>query len=232
MTYSIIARCPRTGQLGAAGTTSDIGLGARVPWLSAGVGAVVTQHRTDPRLGPRMLETLAKGGSAADAVVDAVQSTPHARWRQLAAIGAKGAPAAFSGDLVDREFFAEIVAEDHVVVGNVLTSPAVGEAISAAFVANPEEALGERLVRALEAGLTAGGEQWPLRSAYVKVVETEVFPLVDVRVDEHAEPLTELRRLWELYRPWAREFMVRALDPDHADGVPEGASTTRPEVAK
>jgi uncharacterized Ntn-hydrolase superfamily protein len=229
MTYSIIARCVRTGQLGAAGTTSDIGLGARVPWLMAGVGAVVTQHRTDPRLGPRMLKTLSQGGTAADAVVDAVESTPHARWRQLAAIGSQGAPAAFSGDLVDREYFAEIADEDHVVVGNVLASPAVGEAISAAFLASAGNPLAERLMVALEAGLAAGGEQWPLRSAYLKVVETEVFPLIDVRVDEHAEPLTELRRLWELYQPWAREFIVRALDPDRADGVPQGAGTTRPE---
>jgi uncharacterized Ntn-hydrolase superfamily protein len=221
MTLSIVARCGRTGQLGAAGTTSDVGVGARVPWLRAGIGAVVTQHRTDPRLGPRMLAAMAAGADAATAVADAVRSTPHARWRQLAAVGVAGRPAAFSGDLVDRRYSAELIADLHVVVGNVLVDPRVGDAVSAAFGRAGSQPLAERLVLALEAGLAAGGEQWPLRSAYLTVVDTEEFPYVDLRVDEHALPLTELRRLWSTYRPWAREFVVRALDPDHAAGIPE-----------
>lgn len=214
MTYSIVARCARTGQLGAAGTTSDIAIGARVPWLAAGVGAVVTQHRTDPRLGPHLLASLAAGADAEAAIEAAVASTPDARWRQLAAVPAAGPGAAFSGGLVDRAFFAEIVAADHIVVGNVLADPEVGQAVSREFTACADQPLAERMVRALQSGLEAGGEQWPLRSAYLKVVAVESFPLVDLRVDEHDRPLAELRRLWDLYRPLTDQFVARALTPD------------------
>jgi uncharacterized Ntn-hydrolase superfamily protein len=220
VTYSIVARCARTGQLGAAGTTSDIGLGARVPWLAAGVGAVVTQHRTDPRLGPRMLASLAAGADAATAITDAVSTTPYAHWRQLAAIGADGPPAAYSGELVDPLHAAHLLGADHAVVGNGLAGPHVGAAIATAFGADPDLPLAERLVRALEAGLAAGGERWPLRSAYLTVVDREVFPLVGLRVDEHDAPVDELRRIWTVYRPWVNEFVVRALDPDQAAGIP------------
>ena len=87
MTYSVVARCERTGQLGVATATSDVAVGARVPWLRTGVGAVVTQHRTDPRLGPRMLDLMARGATAAEAVDGVRHSSVHADWRQLAAIG-------------------------------------------------------------------------------------------------------------------------------------------------
>jgi uncharacterized Ntn-hydrolase superfamily protein len=231
VTYSIVARCARTGQLGAAGTTSDLGLGARVPWLAAGVGAVVTQHRTDPRLGPLMLAALASGASA-EAAVQAAAATEHARWRQLAAIGRTAPPAAFSGELVDPRHATQLLGADYAVVGNGLAGPEVGPAIGDAFAAQVELPLAERLLRALQAGLDAGGELWPLRSAYLSVVDTEVFPLVGLRVDEHAAPLTELRRLWTLYRPWVNEFVVRAIDPDRAAGIPEELAEEPAAVAE
>jgi len=214
MTFSIVARCGRTGQLGAACTTSDVAIGARVPWARAGIGAAVTQHRTDPRLGPRLLSLLASGADAAGAVAGAVASTPHAQWRQLAVIAPEGPPSAWSGELVDKRHAAEIAGTDHAVVGNLLAGPGVGAAVSAAFEAgDPAAGLAERLVAALEAGLAAGGERRALRSAALLVVAGQPFPLVDLRADEHAEPVAELRRLWDLYRPLTAEFVTRALDP-------------------
>src|SRR5882672_3537988 len=179
-TSGTCGRCERTGQLGAACTTSDLAIGARVPWARAGVGAVVTQHRTDPRLGPRLLELLASGCDAAGALAGTVASTSHARWRQLAVIGRAGPPSAWSGALVEPGGAAEIVNDDHAVVGNVLVGPAVGDAVSAGFCRSPGE-LAERLVAALEAGAAAGGERYPLRSAALLVVADQPFPLVDLR---------------------------------------------------
>jgi uncharacterized Ntn-hydrolase superfamily protein len=177
------------------------------------VGAAVTQHRTDPRLGPRLLELLASGCDAAGAVAGAVASTPHALWRQLAVIGRAGPPAAYSGALVEPGAAAEIVNDDHAVVGNVLAVPAVGDAVSAGFARSPGE-LAERLVAALEAGVAAGGERYPLCSAALLVVADQPFPLVDLRVDAHADPVAELRRLWDRYRPHVEDFVTRALDPE------------------
>ncbi|MDX6742305.1 DUF1028 domain-containing protein [Actinocorallia sp. A-T 12471] len=225
MTYSIIARCGRTGLLGVATATSDMAVGARVPWVRSGTGAVVTQHRTDPRLGPRMLDILDAGATAEDAVRATVGSTPDADWRQLAAIGARGPAAAYTGARIDASAATTVLADDHAVVGNILAAPGVGPAVSAAFRADPSAELAERLVSALEAGLEAGGETDPLRSAALLVHGAQRFPLVDLRVDDHAEPLTELRRLWELYAPSAGEYVRRALHPDDATGrapVPEG----------
>ncbi|MDT5363987.1 MAG: hypothetical protein QOC69_5749 [Mycobacterium sp.] len=218
MTFSIIGRCGRTGQLGIATTTSDIAIGSRVPWIRARVGAVVTQHRTDPRLGPRMLELMALGASAQESVDGTRSSTVHAQWRQLAAIGTTGPAYVWTGDRADRTGLAEIAACDHAVAGNVLATPAVGPAVSEAFTASPDNALSRRLLEALEAGLSAGGEGNPLRSAALLVYAENPFPFIDLRVDEHNRPLTELRRLHELYEPAAHEYRSRALNPDAASG--------------
>ncbi|GAB2843228.1 DUF1028 domain-containing protein [Actinocorallia aurea] len=219
MTYSIIARCARTGLLGVATATSDMAVGARVPWVRSGVGATVTQHRTDPRLGPRMLDVLAAGATAEDAVRATVGSTPHADWRQLAAIGAAGPAAAFTGSRIDTSAATTVLADDHAVVGNILATPDVGPAVSVAFLADPSADLAARLVAALEAGLAAGGENDPLRSAALVVHGEQPFPLVDLRVDDHTAPLAELRRLWEMYGPSVGEYVNRALFPDGATGL-------------
>ena len=104
MTFSLVARCPRTGQLGAAVATADIAVGARVPHAGAGVGAVLTQHRTDPRLGPRGLELLRSGCDALATVAALVASTASADWRQLAAVDAAGAPPPSPATRVEQPF--------------------------------------------------------------------------------------------------------------------------------
>ncbi|AQT80660.1 hypothetical protein B1R94_17445 [Mycolicibacterium litorale] len=218
MTFSIIGRCERTGQLGVATTTSDIAIGSRVPWVRPRVGAVVTQHRTDPRLGARMLDLMALGATAQESVEGARSSTIHAPWRQLAAIGATGPAYVWTGERADRSGLAEIAAGDHAVAGNILATTTVGPAISAAFAASPDSALSRRLLAALEAGLGAGGEENPLRSAALLVYAENPFPFIDLRVDDHKQPLVELRRLHQLYEPAAHEYLSRALDPDAASG--------------
>jgi uncharacterized Ntn-hydrolase superfamily protein len=213
MTFSLVGRCPRSGQIGIAVATSSIAVGARCSYCAAGVGAVLTQHRTDPRLGPRGLALLRSGCPAQETLDALVASTPHAQWRQLAVLDAGGNTAAYSGTRVKPEMSAA-PAQDACAIGNILSSVLVPPAMLRAFQVDPSAPLAERLLRALEEGLAAGGEPVPVRSAHLLVVERESFPLIDLRVDWHDTPIAELRMLWELYAPQSNDYLVRALDPD------------------
>jgi uncharacterized Ntn-hydrolase superfamily protein len=213
MTFSLVGRCPRSGQIGIAVATSSIAVGARCSYGAAGVGAVLTQHRTDPRLGPRGIALLRSGCSAQETLDALVASTPHAQWRQLAVLDAGGNTAAYSGTRVKPEMSAA-PAQDACAIGNILSSALVPPAMLRAFQAEPSAPLAERLLRALEEGLAAGGEPVPVRSAHLLVMERESFPLIDLRVDWHDTPIAELRMLWQLYAPQSHDYLVRALDPD------------------
>jgi len=214
MTFSILGHCPNTGQFGAAAATSNMAVGARVAHCAAGIGAVVTQHRTDPRLGPRGLALLRSGCSAQETVDALVASTPHAQWRQLGVVDSAGRSAAFSGTRTRPEM-SEAAAESACAIGNLLANARVPAAMLRRFQAEPTVPLAERLMRALEEGLAAGGEQGPVRSAHLLVVDTESFPLVDLRVDWHDQPIGELRALWNRYAPDMGTYVLRALDPDN-----------------
>ena len=215
MTFSIAGRCARTGMLGAVVTTSSMAVGGRCAYARPRIGAVLTQHRTDPRLGPKMLEGL-QSGAAPDAVLRALEAgDPTLRWRQLAAIAADGKAAFFNGSKI-TSIAKGRVGRDCVAIGNILRTTDVVDAMVESFEANEAETLAERLVRAIEAGLAAGGELRQVKSAGLLVVHRESFPYVDLRVDLSAQPLTELRFLWELYRPEAETYVVRAVDPDNA----------------
>jgi len=215
MTFSIAGRCARTGMLGAVVTTSSMAVGGRCAYARPRIGAVLTQHRTDPRLGPKMLDGL-QSGAAPDAVLAALEAgDPNLRWRQLAAIAADGKAAFFNGSRI-TSIAKGRVGRDCVAIGNILRTVDVVDAMVESFEANEAETLAERLVRAIEAGLAAGGELRQVKSAGLLVVHRESFPYVDLRVDLSAQPLTELRFLWELYRPEAETYVVRAVDPDQA----------------
>ncbi len=222
MTFALAARCAETGAFGACAATADLAVGARVGHVEAGVGAVLTQHRTDPRLGPRGLALLRAGCDARETVAALVASTPVARWRQLAVVDASGASAAYSGSEV-----VTTSAEEHgpgcVAIGNMLASPGVAAAMLTAFAADATAPLAERLVRALEGGAAAGGETGETRSAVVLVALDPGMRLVDLRIDDDPAPIGALRRLWETFRPWAADLRLRALDPDAALGAPEDA---------
>ncbi|HTW70540.1 MAG TPA: DUF1028 domain-containing protein [Acetobacteraceae bacterium] len=219
MTFSIVARCATTGQFGAATATSSIAVGARVVHCVAGAGAVLTQHRTDPRLGQRGLALLASGCSAQQTVDALVASTPHAHWRQIAVVDAAGRSAAFSGARTRPEM-SEAAADNACAIGNILANARVPAAMLWRFQNQPTAPLAERLMCALEEGLAAGGERTPVRSAHLTVVDTETFPLVDLRVDWHDQPVAELRALWKRYAPEMGAFVLRALDPDDPRSVP------------
>jgi uncharacterized Ntn-hydrolase superfamily protein len=221
MTLSISARCPETGQLGIAISSSSIAVGARCPWLQAGVGAVSSQNITLPALGQHILAGLESGNDPDTALKLALAEDKYREYRQVAVIDCHGQRAVFSGAKT-LGIGNAVPGENCVAAGNMLTSPQVINAMVNAF----ETATGEltsRLIDALAAGLAAGGEAGPLHSAAVKVVDDYTWPLVDLRVDwadEH--PIEALRALWVAYEPQMEAYVTRALDPRDAPsyGVP------------
>jgi uncharacterized Ntn-hydrolase superfamily protein len=204
--------------LGAVVTTSSMAVGSRCAWAEANVGAVLTQHRTDPRLGPRILERLKRGLSPEAIIHELEGADSDLKWRQLAVIAADGTGAFFNGAKITSVAKGR-VGRNCVAAGNILRGTAVVDAMVATFEENEDQPLAERLVRAIEAGDAAGGELRQLKSAGLLVVHQESFPFVDLRVDLNSQPLVELRFLWELYQPAADNYVVRAMDPDQAPGA-------------
>jgi uncharacterized Ntn-hydrolase superfamily protein len=213
MTFSLAARCARTGMLGVAVTTSSIAVGSRCPFAAANIGAALTQHMTDPRLGPLMLDRLRRGDSPQQAIDAAIAGTPGPKWRQLAVIDRQGRTASYSGASVRGER-GEAHGHDCVAIANIVRSPSIPAAMIKAFEREPAAPLPLRLIEALEAGHAAGGEPRPLVSACLIVVHRETFPYVDLRVDSDADPIGTLRRFWRDYEPAADLYVARALTPD------------------
>jgi uncharacterized Ntn-hydrolase superfamily protein len=215
MTFSLVGRCARTGMLGAVVTTSSIAVGSRCPHARAGVGAVLTQNRTDPRLGPIALDLLARGFRAEEAMRAIVAATPHRHWRQLAIIDAVGRTATYSGESVRGEK-GEAQGRDCASIANIVRSAEMPRVMVARFETSPDLPLALRLIDALAAGEAAGGEIEPVTSAALLIAHQEDFAYVDLRVDDHRQPIRELARLWSLYAPEADPYVVRAIDPERA----------------
>jgi uncharacterized Ntn-hydrolase superfamily protein len=220
MTFSIAARCPETGAFGVAITSSSICVASRCAFVRAGVGAALSQNVTDPRLGPRALDLMAEGQSAADALARVARESEHIRWRQLCAVDRAGDTAHHTGA---RALGTHAVAEGEgsVALGNLLADAGVPRAMIAGFT-SARGHLAERLLIGLESGLAAGGEEGPVHSAGLLVADRQPWPVVDLRVDWHDRPIATLRMLWTAYAPQLDAYVIRALDPDAAPtfGVP------------
>jgi uncharacterized Ntn-hydrolase superfamily protein len=197
MTFSIVARDPRTGMLGIAVTTKFFGVGSLCPFARTGVGAVATQALVNPTYGPRGLDLLADGLSP-EAVADRLLAEDEGRdHRQLHLISASGEVAARSGaECVDWFGHQTYPAEAFSVAGNMLAGPDVILETARAYSAASSEVLAERLIRALEAGQAAGGDKRGRQSAALLIVGSEVYPYLDIRVDDNPDPVVELRRLY------------------------------------
>jgi uncharacterized Ntn-hydrolase superfamily protein len=222
MTFSLIGRCERTGAFGVAITTSSICVGARCPHVRARAGAVATQNITDPTFGPAILDLLAQGLGASEALESAMRGKPHLDYRQLTVIDRNGATASFTGgNILGTNAINE--GKNCFAAGNLLSSGAVPAAMTGGFEAHPGAHIAERLLAGLEAGVAAGGEEGPTRSAALLVAHEQSFALVDLRVDwDDTDPVVALRRLWTDYEPQMNDYLNRAVDPSQAPsyGVP------------
>lgn len=222
MTFSIVGRCPETGQLGIAISSSSIAVGARCPWVRAGVGAVATQNITLPALGPQILDLIEHDQLAPAAALDrALSANGWSQYRQVTVIDGQGQTACFTGKEALGTHHA-VQGEQCVAAGNLLAAPAVIDAMARAF----EQAhglLADRLLAAMHAAMAAGGEAGPVHSAALKVAGDVTWPIVDLRVDwADTDPVGQLDALWRAYRPQMQDYQTRALNPTAAPsyGVP------------
>ena len=217
MTFSLAGRCRRTGMLGIVVSSSSPAVAARCAFARAGAGAAASQNVTDPRLGGRLLDLVGEGAAAPDAVARLVAEEPLIAHRQLTVVDHRGGSAVQSGERTLGVYAARAV-PDAAAAGHLLADLAVPQAMLDAFAGSSQEHLGTRLVAALRAGLEAGGEAGPVRSAGMLVVDRVPWPVVDLRVDWHEQPVAELASLWELWQPQLDDYLTRALDPESAPG--------------
>jgi uncharacterized Ntn-hydrolase superfamily protein len=213
MTFSIVARCADTGQFGVAISSSSPAVAARCAHARAAVGAVSTQNVTNPALGPLMLDRLAGGARAIEAVATARDTDRFPDYRQLLAVDSSGNTAVHSGAKA-LGIWTSAEGRDCAAGGNLLANDGVPSAMVAAFE-TAKGTLGDRLVAALNAAIAAGGEAGPVRSAGLLVVDRESWPYAELRIDWLYEgcPVAALARAWEVYRPQADDYVTRALNP-------------------
>lgn len=208
MTFTCIARDAATGELGIATATRSLAVGVRVPHVSR-LGAVAIMAIADYRLG-RLAQDLLANGCPAGAVIDALAAAdPWPEYRQLGVIDAEGRAAARTGR-ENRDYAGHHVRDGLIALGNVLVGEHVLDAIEEGFAG---DTLPERLLAALEAGRDAGGQHGGQNSAALVAWGAHGFPLTDLRVDIHDEPVGELRRLFDAWKPAADYYTGRQLDP-------------------
>jgi len=215
MTWSIVARDPASGAFGVAVTTKFFAVGALCPHAQSGAGALATQALVNPTWGPRGLRLLRECASAAT-VVETLLATDEGReTRQLHVLDAQGRNAAHTGrDCVD--WCGHLLRRGFSVAGNMLAGGAVIEQTARSYEENAHLPFAERLIGALEAGQEAGGDKRGKQAAALKIHAGEEYPWLDLRVDDHAEPLVELRRLHDEARLQFLvfgKFLPTARDP-------------------
>lgn len=197
MTFSIVARCERTGELGIAVSTAVPAVGAICPYLGANVGAVSTQSWVNPYLAMQALDQLGKGLDAGTAMAQVLEGDSGRDMRQLAIVDRHGGTAVWTGPSCvgwagDRR------GPGYTVQGNMLVGAGTLDAMADAYEASAGQPLAERLMRSLEAGQAAGGDKRGRQSASLKVMEREAYATLDLRVDDHPEPVAELRRVYQV----------------------------------
>lgn len=221
MTFSIIARCKKTGQIGGAVSSSSPAVASRCLHGRAGIGMVMSQNITDPILGTKILDMLQQDNTPESAIQRLVENEEFIQYRQLVALNNKDKGAVFSGEHT-LGVHGHFIGEDVVSAGNLLDNDAVPQAIAEAFE-QADGPLAERLLIAMKAGLTAGGEAGPVHSVGLMVMAKDIqWPIVDLRIDWSENPIDDLSTAWEVYAPQMDDYITRAVNPTTAPsyGVP------------
>lgn len=219
-TFSIAARCPRTGMLGVAVSTAVPAVGGICPFIKPAAGAIATQSWVNPYLGIDGLVLLEQGLSAEACLDKLIGEDPGRTVRQFGIVDAQGRVAVYTGsDCVD--WAGHKIGNQFTVQGNMLVGAATVDAMAETAAASEASPLHERLMLVLEAGQAAGGDKRGKQSAALKVFKTELYPWLDVRVDEHRHPVAELRRVLEVAKQQLLPFidgMPSRYDP--IGGIP------------
>lgn len=198
MTWSILTHDPATGAFGLAVSTCNFAVGAGVPFLRAGIGVCASQSFSNRYLGPPTLDALARGLSPRRAIDSVIAGDEGRGLRQIHTLDRTGDSAAWTGEhCVD--FCGSAAAPGVSVAGNMLAGPAVIDDTLATYI-NTEGRLAERMLAAMDAGQAAGGDRRGRQSAALFVITTEDYPDLNIRVDDHSDPLVELRRLLAIWQ--------------------------------
>lgn len=221
MTFSLVARCAKTGMFGVAISSSSPAVAARCSYAKAGVGAVASQNVTDPTLGPLALDLMQAGKSAPEAIAEVEKRGRFIEYRQVLAVDGQGATAVHSGPN-SLGIWTQTTAENVASGGNMLANDSVPQAIVDGFQSATGH-IGDRLIAALRAGLAAGGEAGPVHSAGLLIVDKVSWPVAELRCDwSEACPIENIAAAWDIYKPQLAAYIQRALDPREAPsyGVP------------
>ena len=212
MTWSIVAR-DASGALGVIVASRFFAIGALCSHAHSGIGALCTQALVNPLYGARGLSRLAQGMAPADVVRVLVNADAGREHRQLHLIDAEGNIAAHTGAEC-LEWCGQIAGESYSVAGNMLAGPQVIEDTAQVYDAAGDLPFAERLMAAMQAGEAAGGDKRGRQSAALVICTTEAYPFLDLRVDDHPDPLVELRRLYvkslERFQPFVSCLPTRA----------------------
>jgi uncharacterized Ntn-hydrolase superfamily protein len=205
---------------GVAISSSSPAVAARCSFARAGIGAVASQNVTDPSLGPLALDAMEDGLSAKEAIEEVKRRGRFIEYRQVLAVDRNGNAAIYSGPH-SLGIWTEASGKNVASGGNLLANDRVPQAIVDAFM-NSSGHLGDRLIASLKAGLAAGGEAGPVRSAGLKIVDKVSWPVADLRYWTEQCPITAVASAWEIYKPQLDAYVKRALDPRTAPsfGVP------------
>ena len=223
MTYSIVARDPETGELGVAVQSRAFGTGSGVGWALPGVGAVASQAFSERSYGPLGLELMQAGKTPEQALAALVAADPDSAVRQVAMVDAEGRTAAYTGVECIVEAGHQL-GDGYSVQANIMRSAGVWPAMAEAFEM-ATGSLARRLLAALDAAEAAGGDWRGQQAAGLRVVAADAKPwerVSDLRVDDHPEPLRELRRLLDLEEAYRAQWRVDArAAAARAGGLPE-----------
>ncbi|HJQ58576.1 MAG TPA: DUF1028 domain-containing protein [Vineibacter sp.] len=215
MTWSIVARDEATGAFGIAVATHFFAVGARVPHIASGIGAVATQALVNPFYGTRGLQLLREGVPAPDVVRLLTEADTGRDHRQVHLMDGAGRIAAHTGSRC-VDWCGHVIRDGFSVAGNMLAGPRVVEDTATAYAASAALPFARRLIAALKAGEAAGGDKRGKQSAALLIHGVEEYSDLDLRVDDHDDPLAELGRLETVSRQhWAhfRKFMPTRRDP-------------------
>jgi uncharacterized Ntn-hydrolase superfamily protein len=221
VTFSLAARDPGTGAFGMVISSSSPAVASRCLHLRPGVGVVASQNVTNPALGPLVLDALSTGSAAEDALGVAVRADPAIDYRQLTVVDAEGRVAHHSGSKA-LGVYGTAVGPQAVAAGNMLAGEHVLQAMVDAYATSGADSFEGRLLDGFLGAVAAGGEEGPVRSAGLAVVESASWRVTDLRVDDSDDPAAELVRLLGLWLPQKQAYLTRAVSPEEAPsyGVP------------
>jgi len=215
MTWSIIARDDATGQFGIAVATRFFAVGARVPHIAAGIGGIATQALVNPYYGIDGVRLLREGQTPREIVATLIAADSGRESRQLHIMDAGGRIAAHTGsECVD--WCGHIEGKGFSIAGNMLAGARVLDDTAKAYIANERLPFAQRLIAAMRSGEAAGGDKRGKQSAALLIYGDEEWSDLDLRVDDHSDPLAELERLEQVSRErWVhfRQFLPRRKNP-------------------